>query len=259
MGPDISAVLIAYNEEDRIGGALQSVAFAQEIIVVDGGSTDRTCEVAHAHGAKVIVRPFSDFGSQKQFALEQASGTWVLSLDADERISPALAAEIQDVVSGGPEEVSGFLCPRRNHYLGRHIRHAGWWPDLNLRLVRRVRARFSDHAVHESLEVDGAVGRLQGEIVHISHRTLSDHLRKVSLYSSLWAEQARTRGLRAHWWDLVLRPLHHFVKRYLVHQGFRDGLPGLFLCTIGAFHVFFKYACLMEPSLSTLGPENEGQ
>ncbi len=244
--PCLSAVVIARDEEDRLGQALESVAFADEIIVVDGGSTDRTRDVARAAGAIVVERAFDDFGTQKQFALEQAHGDWVFMIDADERVSPALARAIRQAVRQAPASTSGFLCRRRNHYLGRRIRHAGWSPDWNLRLVRRSRARVSKAPVHERLLVQGAVARLEGDLIHVSHRNLEDHLRKVALYSRLWATGAASRGRWARWWDLVFRPAHHFIKRYLFYQGFRDGLPGFLLCAMGAFHVFFKYACLRE-------------
>ncbi len=254
---EVSATIITLNEADRIRDALESVAFAKERIVVDGGSTDGTCDIARALGATVLQRPFDGFGAQKQFALEQARFEWVLALDADERVSPELAAEIHRRVAAAPGATAGFLCPRRNHYLGRRIRHAGWSPDLKLRLVRRVRARWTGDPVHEALVVDGDVERLEGAIVHVSHRGLADHLRKIALYSRLWAGAARGRGRRARWVDLVLRPLHHVFKRYLLHQGFRDGLPGLVLCLMGAFHVFFKYACLFERQLQDGTPRGE--
>ncbi len=256
--PHITAVVITLDEADRIRGALESVQFADDIVVVDGGSADPTCDTARACGARVLYRAFDDFGAQRQFALEQARGDWVFMLDADERVSPALAQAIQRAVQQASASTAGFLCRRRNHYLGRRIRHAGWAPDWNLRLVRRVRSRVSPEPVHESLVVEGAVERLDGDLIHVSHRDLAHHLRKIALYSRLWATAAAARGRRARWWDLLLRPAIYFGKRYFLGQGFRDGLPGFLLCVMGAFHVFFKYAALKELELRGRGlPEDQ--
>jgi len=242
----LSIAIITYNEVDRIGRALESIRFADEILVVDGGSTDETVALCRAFGARVLSRPFDGFVSQKQFALEQASHPWVLSLDADEQVSPSLALSIHRVLEATDLRMQGFTCARRNFYLGVPIRFAGWYPDRKLRLVQRATACWTGLDPHDRLEVTGKVGHLEGDLFHHSYRDLADHARKISRYAVVWAHSARSVGRRAGAIDLALRPLHHFVRRFLLAQGFREGLTGLVLCTMGAYSVFLKYACLLE-------------
>lgn len=274
----LSVVIITCNEADRLGDTLESVRFADEVVVVDSNSTDATVSICRSHGAKVVSRAFDGFGTQKQFALELATFPWVLAIDADERVSPELAESIRKVLTErsderegpaehsndfeGPAEHSksqrpaghsnkynGYRCIRANHYLGRPILHAGWYPDRRPVLVARDHARFSENAVHERLIVNGRIGDLNGHLLHHSHRSLEDHLRKVSLYGRLWSEEAFRRGRRAGWLDLVFRPAHYLLRRFILNRGFLDGFHGLILCAMGAFHVFYKYACLKELEL----------
>jgi glycosyltransferase involved in cell wall biosynthesis len=241
----LSVVLITHEEADRIGSTLDSIRFADEVIVVDSSSTDGTRDRCRTWGARVIIRPFDTFAAQKQFALEQASSPWVLALDADERVSDTLAASIRAVVASDPGAVRGYAIARRNFYLGQSIRFAGWYPDRKVRLVARGFARWTGD-LHERLEVDGPIGRLEGDLLHHSYRDLADHHRRIERYATLWARQAAARGRKAMAIDLLFRPAWYFFRRYVLAMGFRDGRAGLLLCGMGAFYVFMRYAKLAE-------------
>ncbi len=242
----LSVVLITYQEADRIRKTLESARFADEVVVVDSGSTDETVEICLELGARVLHRPFDGFVSQKQFALEQATCPWILALDADEQVSEALAGSIRQVIESPQGQARGYACARRNLYMGVPIRYAGWYPDRKLRLVARGSAHWTGVDPHDRLEVEGPVGRLEGDLIHDSYRDLPDHARKIGRYARISAEQAFARGRRAGRIDLVFRPMYYFVRRYVVAQGFREGVTGLILCGMGAFYVFLKYACLVE-------------
>lgn len=235
-----SAVIIARDEADRIAAALRSVAFCDERIVLDSGSTDDTCAIAAAHGARVIRTDWPGYAVQKQRALEAASGDWVLSVDADEVVEPALAESIVRVTA--PGAVPGAWAVRRQEvWLGRAMRGGHWRPRPHARLVHRAwvaagRARWTGPDPHDRLWVDGGVdGVLDGALRHTPYRSLTEHLATVDRYTRL---QAR-RGMP---WDLALRPPWHFVRGYLIHGGFRDGAAGLAVAGIGALHVLLKWS-----------------
>jgi glycosyltransferase involved in cell wall biosynthesis len=241
----LTAVLITLDEEERLRTCLESVAWADEIVVVDAESHDKTAQIAREFTERVIVRPWPGFAAQKNFALEQAAGDWVLSLDADEEVSGELRQEIQAVLAD-PAALEGYAVPRRNIFWGRWVRHGGLYPDRQVRLFRRGRARFFERDVHESVRVEGRVGRLGGALLHRSYRDVADFLTRANRYSSLAAEEWRRAGRRVGPVDLVLRPLGRFLGMYVFRLGFLDGWRGLLLATLYAYYVFMRAAKVVE-------------
>jgi len=237
----ISATVITRNEADRLAACLQSLAFCDEILVVDSLSDDGTAELARAHGARVIERPFRGYREQKQFAVEQARHDWVLCLDADERISPALRGEIERARDGGFAGVAGYAMPRCTEYFGRMIRHGNWYPDRKLRLFDRRRGRWAGREVHERVEVDGAVRRFGGEIEHFAYRDLGDQQRRLSRYARMMSEQMHAEGRRAGIRHLLVNPLWRFLRGWLLRAGFLDGWRGFAIAALDAHYVFDKF------------------
>jgi glycosyltransferase involved in cell wall biosynthesis len=231
------------NEADRIGECLRSADFADEWIVVDSHSTDATREIAAAFGARVIERDWAGWVEQKNFAVEQASHDWVLCLDADERLSPELLRSIEAALERD-DDTAGFEFARLTRYMGRWIRHGGWYPDRKLRLFRRSSGRFEGRNPHDRVRVNGRVERLAGDILHDPFRSLSDHIRTIDRYTTVAAEEKHARGVRASLVDLTLRPWGKFVRMYLLKRGLLDGLPGFVVAVTGSFYVFLKYAKL---------------
>jgi glycosyltransferase involved in cell wall biosynthesis len=251
--PTLSVAVIAKNEMDRIERLLQSARFADEILVVDSGSTDDTRALCRSHGATVIDHPWTGYAAQKQLAMEKASSEWVLSLDADEVLPEALAKEIFTAIAGAPPDVGGFSIPRLSYYLGRWIRHGGWYPDRKVRLVRKGRGHWVGDVLHEKLAVDGRVLQLSQPIHHFVYRNISDQLATIDRFSSLAAsERGRASGL------YVLAGLGHafgkFAECYLWKMGLMDGWAGLVIAMNSAWYVFLKHAKAWEISLT----EDEG-
>ena len=248
----LSVVIITYNEEANLARTLKSVTTLVadskgEIIVVDSGSTDRTVEIAKTHGAKVFVERWKGYAAQKNSALEKASGDWILSLDADESIDTELITNLQTTLGGPGELCLGFLIRRKNFFLGRWIKHGGFWPDPKLRLFRRGTGRFEDRLVHEDVRVPGPVGRLGGALLHHSYPTLSDYIEHMNRYSSLAAEMVGAkRKVRFSVLDIVLRPWLTFLYNYFLRLGFLDGREGLLLHLYHAVYVSWKYAKAWE-------------
>ena len=243
----VSAVLITLDAAASLAATLETLAFADEIIVVDSGSRDGTPEIARQYGARVIEQAWLGFGRQKAFAVAQARNDWVLCLDADERLSPALAASIAAALGGTGEPAhQAWRMARCNRFLGRYLRHGEGYPDWNLRLFHRAHARWSDDAVHEHVLTEASVGTLTGDLLHDSAETLAGYLQKQYRYTTLAAEAAVAAGKRVGAARLLLSPLVRFVKFYVVRQGFRDGLPGLVHIAIGCFNSFTKYAKMLE-------------
>ncbi len=233
--------IIARDEEERIQECLDSIAWAQEIVVVDGESTDRTVEIARRFTPRVVVQPWSGFAAQKNFALAQATQPWVLSLDADERVTRDLREEIQAVLEAdGP--LDGYYLPRKNFFLGRWIRHGTWFPDYQLRLFRRGSGSFRPVSVHEGVEVRGRLGHLKAPLLHQSYRGVAEFVQRANLYSTLAAEDLIRGGRRVSWCDLLLRPAGRFCSMYLVHRGFLDGRHGLLLAGLYSYYVFLRCA-----------------
>ena len=240
-----TATLITRNEEQNLPRALESLRLADEIVVVDSGSTDRTVEVARQHGARVVVHPLTNFAEQKNFAAAQATHDWILNLDADEVISPELADELRAWKERPPEAVA-YRMPRKANYLGSWIRHSGWYPDPKVRLYRRDRARFVG-ALHESVQVDGTVGELRGEILHYTCDSLADHVAKVNYFTTLAARELHAQSPNSgRGWlvSLLFAPPLTFLRTYLFQQGFRDGYRGLLIAGMAGFYTFLKYAKL---------------
>jgi glycosyltransferase involved in cell wall biosynthesis len=243
--PRISAVLITRNEEAALPACLDSLRWVDEIVVLDTASSDRTQEIARAAGATVIdSSDWPGFGPQKNRVLGHATGDWVLSIDADERVTPELAQEIGRIVRTAGAD-NGYAIPRLSSYCGRYMRHSGWWPDHVTRLFRRGKARFSDDLVHERLIVDGRVGRLQGMLLHESFGSLEQVLDKVNRYSTLSARQMAAAGRRGGLATAVLHGLGAFLRTYLLKAGFLDGREGFMLAVSNAEGAYYKYLKLM--------------
>ncbi|MEW6440804.1 MAG: glycosyltransferase family 2 protein [bacterium] len=242
----LSVVVLSYNEEAVLGKCLSSVSWAGEIILVDSYSTDRTLEVARRFTSRIYQHPWQGFGKQKNIALEHATGPWVLCLDADESVSPALAREIQEVLA---EETptAGFQIPRLTCYQGRFLRHC-WYPDYKVRLFRKDRGRWKDEEVHEIVLLDGPSAKLRHPLFHDSFPTIADHVEIIQRYTTLGAHQLLRRGkgdpFPLH--RLLGSPLVMFLKLYVLKRGFLDGLPGFVACVLSGFHEFVKYAKLYE-------------
>jgi glycosyltransferase involved in cell wall biosynthesis len=280
---NLSVVIITFNEEANLGRTLTSVKplvadGKGEIIVVDSGSTDRTAEIAKSFGAKVFVEEWKGFAAQKNSAIDKATGDWILSLDADEEIDPPLQRAVHELLealhglsalgqqSGDHSlaavdatsdvgaiphaDFAGLWIPRKNEFLGRWIRHGGFWPDPKLRLFRRGRGKFESRAVHEDVQVDGATRQIQsGALLHHSYPTLSDYIEHMNRYSSLGAEMVVAKGrVRFSVINIVVRPLATFVYNYFFRLGFLDGREGLLLHLYHAVYVSWKYAKAWELS-----------
>jgi glycosyltransferase involved in cell wall biosynthesis len=235
--PPLSVVIIARDEADRLPEAIASVAFADEVLVLDSGSRDGTQAVARGLGARVIETDWPGHVAQKNRALGEARHPWVLSIDADERVSPALASSIAEALAREPV-VAGFELARRNHWLGKPMRAGGWYPDRRLRLARRDAARWVGVDPHDRLEVDGPTARLAGDLLHHPYRDLGEHLATIDRYTRRFAEVSTAR---ARWWDLVFRPPWRFVRGYLLQAGFLDGRAGLTVAWLGARYTATKW------------------
>ena len=242
--PGITATIITLNEEDRIGEALASLACCDEIIVVDSGSTDRTREIASSCGARVITRPWQGYSLQKNFAADQARHDWILSIDADERLSIELADEIvkwknKPLAAGDRHKVSAYSMPRRAFYFGKWIRHSGWYPDRKVRLYNRHYCHW-EGTIHEDLKVDGSVDRFNGDLLHFPFNNWEDQKIKIDKYTQLAARDARARGVRGNILNLVLGPPVAFIKSFFLRAGFLDGSRGLTIAYTGARYVFLR-------------------
>ena len=240
----LSAVLITRNAAAVLEACLESLAFADEIVVVDSSSSDATAEIARSHGAKLIQKEWLGFGRQKQFAVEQARHDWVLCLDADERVSPRLAQSIREALARPASPV--YRMPRRNRFLGRWLSHGEGYPDWSPRLFNRQNARWSDDLVHEKVLYAVTPGTLQGDLMHDSSDDLSAYLERQNRYTTLAARQAFEQGRSAGMLHLMFSPVVRFIKFYVLRLGFLDGLPGLMHISIGCMNSYLKYAKLIE-------------
>jgi glycosyltransferase involved in cell wall biosynthesis len=243
MQQPLSAVIICLNAAPQIEAALQSVAFADEIVVVDSGSADGTVEIARRFGARVLHQEWLGFGPQKQFAVSQASHDWVLCIDADERVSGELRASIEQALAA-PEQ-KAYRMPRCNRFMGRWLKHGEGYPDLSLRLFHRGHARWGEDPVHEKVETGVEVGTLEGDLLHESGEDIPTYLEKQNRYTTLQAAQLFSAGKQAGIGKLVMSPLLRFLKFYFLRLGFLDGVPGLVHIAIGCCNSFTKYAKLI--------------
>jgi glycosyltransferase involved in cell wall biosynthesis len=254
----LSVVVITFNEEANIGRTLNSVQplvadGKGEIIVVDSGSTDRTVEIAKSFGAKVFDEEWNGFAAQKNSAINKATGDWILSLDADEEVSDGLKKEVEEICQGPADDgfgsENGYWLKRRNQFLGRSLRHGGFWPDPKLRMFRRGMGRVENRPVHEAFQVTGGLGTLHYPLIHHSYPTLSDYIEHMNRYSSLGAEMVVAKGkVRFSFINIVLRPMFTFIYNYFFRLGFLDGREGLLLHLYHAVYVSWKYAKAWELS-----------
>ncbi len=238
----LSVAILAHNEADRIGEALASVSFADEVVVLDSGSSDGTVGVARAAGARVIETDWPGFVAQKNRALEAVTHRWVLSLDADERVSPALADEIASLRSAGPQRgVVGYSVPRLSWWMGAPLHHGTWYPDRRVRLVDRQHARWTGNDPHDRLEVSGRVVALQRDLYHHPYRSFAEHAETIDRYTRIAARTAQEQGVVARSWDPALRPAVHLFKALVLKRGLLDGPRGLAVAGLGAVYVHLKW------------------
>jgi len=239
----VSVTVITRDEAANIEACLASVAWADEVLVVDCGSTDRTVEIARHTRARVIVKDWPGYGAQKNFAASQAAHDWILSVDADERVTPELATEIRARLSG-QVSAAGFRIPRVTFHLGRWIRTTDWYPDYQLRLYDRRRARWKERRVHESVTADGPVEQLANALQHYPYRDITHHHQTLDRYTTLAAEDMYASGQRAGFADLAFHPPAAFLRNYVLSRGFIDGIPGFIISAMNAHYVFLKFAKL---------------
>ena len=243
--PKLSVTVVAKNEAADLGAALASVAWADEIVVVDSHSTDDTVAIARQFTERVVVHDWLGHIEQKNYAASLASHDWILSIDADERVTPELAAEIGAALALEPPHAA-FRIPRVTWHLGRWVRSTDWYPDFQDRLYDRRRARWPGRYVPESLQADGSPGRLHGEIQHYAYRDIADHLETIDRYTTYAARQMHEDGRRAGLLQLAGHPPLAFLRNYIARGGISDGVPGFIISTMNAYYVFLKFAKLWE-------------
>ena len=237
----ITATIITLNEERNVARAVESLRCSDEILIVDSGSTDRTVELAEKLGVRVLEAGWLDYAAQKNWAAEHASNDWILSLDADEALSEALEAEIWNLKKSGPE-YDAYTMPRLANYLGRWIYHSGWYPDRKVRLYHRDKAKWVGDFVHESVQPSGRVGHLNGNILHFTCESLSEHVKTMDRYTTLAAQELAARKVKVPASRLIVDPAWTFVKTYFLQRGFLDGPEGLTIAHMAAFYTFLKYS-----------------
>lgn len=241
----ITVAIITKNEERNIRDCLESVKWADEIVVVDNGSTDHTLSICKEYGARVFQEEWKGYSGQKNSAIEKAGNEWVLNLDADERVSPELRQEMQKSLEGN-QGVNGYWIPRKNFFLGQWIRYCGWYPDLNLRLFRKSRGRFGERVVHERLELEGKALTLTHPLIHETYRSLSDFFQRMDRYSTLAAQEMHREGRKFRLIDVVFRPPFTFLQMYFLRVGFLEGYLGFVLSVLYSYYTFAKYTKLKE-------------
>jgi glycosyltransferase involved in cell wall biosynthesis len=253
----LTVTVITYNEAAHIQEVLDSVAWADEILVVDSGSTDSTADLARTRGARVVVREWPGYSAQKNFAADSASHDWILSVDADERVTQELATEIRELLGKGPS-ATGYRIRRVSHYLGRWIRTTDWYPDYQLRLYDRRVGRWNGRRIHESVQLrDGRPAMLQGELQHYAYRDIPHHLKTIDAYTTLAADQWHEQGRRTNPIGLALHPPAAFLRNYVLRGGFRDGTAGLIISILNSYYVFLTLAKLWERQDKPRAPGSE--
>ena len=252
----VSATVITLNEARNIRECLASLSWTSEIIVVDSGSTDGTPDLARAAGATVITRDWPGYAAQKDYAASQAAHDWILSIDADERVTPELAAEIQRTLEQPSDRVA-FRMPRVTFHLGRWIRHTDWYPDHQLRLYDRRHASWARRRVHESVTARGPVGQLSHDLQHYAYRDIGHHYETMQNYTRLAALQMFEEGRRANLLNLLFNPPAAFLRNYVLKAGFLDGIPGLIISAMNSYYVFLKFAKLWSLQSAVIGAKPE--
>ena len=242
----LTVTVITHNESRNIGPALESVSWADEIIVVDANSTDDTVDIAKRYATRIEVRPWSGYSDQKNYAAGLASHDWILSLDADERVTPPLAREIRDLLNQGPQR-KGYRVSRVTFYLGRWLHSTDWYPDYQLRLYDRRFGSWNPRRVHESFELrNERPGRLQHHLEHFAYRDVSDHVTSIDHYTTLAAEQWMTEGRRTNVLEIAVHPPVAFLRNYILRLGIRDGAAGFLVSALNSYYVFMKLVKLWE-------------
>ena len=240
----VSVAIVTKNEARNIKDALESVKDFDDIVVVDAFSSDNTTDICREYTERVYEHEWQGYAGQKQTAIDHAKNDWVLILDADERVTLELKQEIAEKVK--ENSLSGFYIPRKNFFLGKWIRNSGWWPDHTLRLFRKDVSKMEPRAVHEKVNVNGAVGHIRAPFEHYTYRTISDYIGRMDNYASLSAEELDNRGFISSFLSMLFSPMVVFIKMYLVRQGFRDGIHGFVLAVLYSFYTFLKYAKVLE-------------
>jgi len=244
--PKLSVCVLAYNDELNMRACLESIAWADEIIVVDSYSSDATAKIAREYTEQVYQHRFTGFGRLRNAALAYASHDWVFSLDTDERATPEIRDEIRRVMER-PDSAEAYLVPRLNYFLGRRVRHCGWYPDYRQpQLFKKSRLRYRDELVHEGFDVDGRIGYLKSPVLQYPFRDIDHYLAKMDRYSDLMARRLVEQGCRFRSHQLITHPVFTFVKMYLWRAGWLDGMPGLILSGLYAYYTFVKYAKVWE-------------
>ncbi|MBI5198793.1 MAG: glycosyltransferase family 2 protein, partial [Nitrospirae bacterium] len=239
----LSVAIITYNEEEKIQDCLESIKWADEIVVVDSFSTDKTLDICRQYTDKVFQHEWSGFSYQKNHAIDVTTNPWVLILDADERVSEGLRKEIKEVLEKD-FGVDGYFMPRKSYFLGRWIRYGGWYPDYSIRLFRKDRGRFEQREVHESIRIDGKTGKLKNPLEHFTYRNLSEYIQRMDRYATLAAIEMNGEGRRSGPGNILFRPILTFFRMYILQQGFREGIYGLLLSVLYSYYTFVKYAKL---------------
>jgi glycosyltransferase involved in cell wall biosynthesis len=256
--PKLTVTVITLNEAANIDAALASVAWADEIVVIDSGSTDATAAIARRYTSRVEVRDWPGYGAQKNYAAEAAAHEWILSIDADERVSPELASEIRALLASDPPH-RGYRLPRLTWYLGRWIRGTDWYPDYQLRLYDRRAGRWSSRRVHESVTLDAEPGRLRHDLRHYAYRDLSHHLATIDRYTTLAAGQWAAEGRRGSLAAMMVHPPFAFLRNYLLRRGFTQGTQGFIVSVLNAYYVFLKQAKLWAIGAGAARAEAPGE
>jgi glycosyltransferase involved in cell wall biosynthesis len=257
--PEISAIVVCFNEEHNIGRCLASLQWCDEIVVVDSFSTDRTVEICRRYTDRVIQRAWAGYRDQKAFAHSQATKEWVFLVDSDEEVSAELRDEIRSVLAAGGDGWAALAVPRLVHYLGRWWRRGGWYPDYDIRIFRRELARWGGTDPHEKIIVDGKVRRLRNPLYHYSYRDVADHWKRINHFTSVSAAEQKVSGRPWRSMDNLLRPPFRFLRAYVLKRGWLEGFPGYFVAATAAMYVFLKYAKLRELELKQQDAEDGGQ
>jgi glycosyltransferase involved in cell wall biosynthesis len=253
MMATLSVIILALNEEHNIVECLESVKWADEILVIDSGSTDNTVELAKRYTNNVLTVEWKGYGATKNYALRQATGDWILWLDADERVPNELAEEMRRVIQSNDSAFAGYNVARRAYFLGKWIRHCGWYPGRVTRLFRRSKSRFTESNVHEQIVVEGAIDELNNDLLHFTDPNLHHYFQKFNRYTTLAAQDLQTAGKQFTISDIIVRPFFTFVKMYVLKRGFLDGMQGFILCVASSAYVFAKYAKLWELNHVSVG------